>query len=86
MPRIAKSDRDKRFESIGKRIRHFYDDLLRDRDMDCFDAAKTLGMEYGVLNRRLAHPEKITVEELFAVANAMNIAPETLIGKAEVVL
>lgn len=84
MPRIAKSEREERMDRIAKRVRHYYDDIRRDRKLRCETAANTLGFTcYPTFRNRLNRPSDFTLGELFAIANVMNISIETLIGKEE---
>lgn len=83
MPRIAKSEHEKQMDAVARRIRHHYDDIRRDRDIDCFTAAKTMGICYATLYNRLKAPANFTLGELHSIANAMNISVETLIRSKE---
>lgn len=83
MPRIAKSEHEKQMDAVARRIRHHYDDIRRDRDIDCFAAAKTMGICYATLRNRLMSPATFTLGELHSIANAMNISVETLIRSKE---
>lgn len=83
MPRIAKSEREKTMDAIARRIRHHYNDALYERGLDCRSAAKTFGMGYDTMHRRLANPSQFTLGELVTIANTMNISLATLVSGKE---
>lgn len=83
MPRIAKSEKEKRIDNIARVIRHHYDDSIRERGISCKTAAKSLGITYGTLANRFKSPRDFRIGELIDIANAMNISIETLISGKE---
>ncbi len=83
MPRLAKTERERQMDVIAKRIRHHYDDSRRERNIDCYTAAKAYGMTYGTLINHLNCPASFTLGELTAIANTMNVSLATLISGKE---
>lgn len=84
MSRIAKSEFEKLKNKICRRIRHFYDDIRRERGIDYHQAALTLGFSCAAtLLNRFRRPGRFTLDELGTIANAMNISLETLVSGKE---
>lgn len=83
MPRLTKSDLEKTMDDIARRIRHHYNDVIYERGLDCRSAAKTFGMGYDAMHRRLANPSQFTLGKLVTIANTINISLATLVSGKE---
>lgn len=83
MPRLAKTEREKQLDAVAKRIQHYYDDTRRERKLDCYTAARAMGLSYDTMLRKISNPSRFTLGELQSVANAMNISLFTLISGKE---
>ena len=80
MPRISKSEEDRRYASVIRHLDAYKAERYRKGD-DKDTVAKKLGLSYGRLKSILrTSPESVTLSELSAIANAMNISISTLIG------
>lgn len=84
MPRLARTALEKIVDAIADRIRHYYYDAMYVRKQSSEQAAKALGFASPLtLRRRLNSPSDLTLRELIACANTMNISLITLIGGKE---
>lgn len=83
MPRTSPKQREAECSAICRRIRHYYDDLTRERGYEA--AAATLGFGCSsTLRNRLRKPSTLTLTELQSIASAMNISLVTLLcGKED---
>ena len=83
MPRTSQKQREAERAAICRRIRHYYDDLTRERGYAA--AAATLGFGCPkTLHNRFGKPSALTLEELQSIASAMNISLVTLLcGKED---
>ncbi len=83
MPRTSPKQREAERFAICRRIRHYYDDLTRERGYEA--AAATLGFPCATtLYGRLKNPSKLSLAELQSIASAMNISLVTLLcGKED---
>jgi transcriptional regulator with XRE-family HTH domain len=80
MPRAAMTETEKRCASVVRHIDAYKAERYRKGD-DKDTVAKKLGLSYGRLKSILrTSPESVTLSELSAIANAMNISISTLIG------
>lgn len=78
MPRTSPKQRETEAAAIGKRVRHYYDDLRRKQGSD--NAARVLGFPcVATLYNRFSKPNRFTLSELQAIASAMNISLTTLL-------
>lgn len=78
MPRLAQSQREKILAALVNRIDVYRMERRRahiDRDI----TAKALGMSNPTLRRRLSRPGGFTLNELFIIANTLNVSLTTLL-------
>lgn len=76
MPRIAPSEAQKRKMEITYRIC----DMMRRRGIRQNDLAKKIGIAAGTMSGRMHNPGTFDVDNLFAIANVLNVSPIWLIG------
>lgn len=77
--RKSQKERETERDRICRRIRHYYNDLTRDRGYKA--AALALGFPCaGTLNNRLNKPGEFRLDELQAIASTMNISLSELLN------
>lgn len=83
MSRTSPKQREAEREAICRRIRHYYDDLTRERGYESAAATLGFGCPHTLLNR-MRKPSALTLAELQSIASAMNISLATLLcGKED---
>lgn len=79
MPRLAKSERQKRMDEIIYRI----DDAANRSGLNRRELAERSNISSATLSRRMKSPESFTVRELYDIANILNISIGRLLGGFE---
>lgn len=76
MPRLARTEQQKRMDEVAYRI----DDAANRSSMNRMMLAERASMSTATLSRRMNSPETFTLNELYRVANALNVSLGRLLG------
>lgn len=79
MPKLKQSDYDRRCKSVKSAIKYG----MSQQDLTAEKIAKILGKDRVTFYRKMCHPEKITLAELWLISAAVHIPAEKLM-KGEV--